>query len=86
MKRIAWLLHFVFTLKARFVKNSSLFFYLAKQHIYELTVCYMQFNNYFVESIKGDGRWGGGSSRKYWIKEGSQLLFTWSAGGSLQEF
>ena len=47
-------------LESTICKNPSLFLYLAKQHIYELTVWYMQFNNYFVESIKGDGRWGGG--------------------------
>ena len=29
----------------------------------------MHFNNYFVEHVRGDMRWGGGgSSRKYWIK------------------
>ena len=41
-------------------KNLSLFFYLTKQHFYELIVCYMHFNDYFVEHIRGDKRWGRG--------------------------
>ena len=41
-------------------KNLSLFFYLTKQYFYELIVCYMHFNNYFVEHIRGDMRWEGG--------------------------
>ena len=49
--------------------------------------CYLYFNNYFVEHIRGDLRCvcvcvcvcvggGGGSSRKYGIKKGGHLLFT----------
>ena len=46
----------------------------------------MHFNNYFVEHIRGDMRWGGGVSRKYGIKKGGHLLFTWSAGGPYRNF
>ena len=45
--------------------------------------CYMHFNNYYVEHIRRDMRWGAGSSRKYWVKKGGHLLFNiWSAGGA----
>ena len=34
-------------------------------HCYLKYVCYMHSNNYFVQDVTGDVRWGGGSSRKY---------------------
>ena len=45
----------------------------------------MHFNNYFVEHIRENMRWGG-SSRKYEIKKGGRLLFSWSAGEAFQKF
>ena len=43
----------------------------------------MHFNNYFVERIRGDMRWGGGGGEG----EGGHLLFTWSAGeGAYRNF
>ena len=34
---------------------------MISRFIYQLTeYCYMHFNNYFVEHLRGDMRWGGG--------------------------
>ena len=69
LKRIIFcvVITFVFSMHVRFVKTSDTF--------------PIFINWYCIEHIRGDMRWGGGSSRKYWIKKEVHLLFTWSAGG-----
>ena len=46
-----------------------------------MLVCYMHFDNYFVEHTRKICGGGGGVITYVLNKEGAHLLFTWSAGG-----